>query len=301
MKPILYTVVFLVIFGCSPLKKDETATDSTQNIATDTVAAEETASPSGEETSSSSAEEPFQFSYTAETGEPFSGITENFPKFSMATLTNDSLELEITYRMGKLLQAYDTIQYTKVTSSYSWERPYCFQGQEGPCEMSVEKEEGTQTWYFDRNNQLRGFSSIKEGFSPSILYLFYNDSLVGIRERIEDGTDAGTFIDLLQMVASSCPRCGMAASTFQGEINGDLKYLNENDLAAKQKEFYESMPELISLLKAGRKKAIEDGDDFVFSVNRTKEGNEKEKSKAITYPVEFRVTKSLYPNYISKQ
>jgi hypothetical protein len=299
MKPILYFLVFLVALSCTPGKNNETAIDSTQKEVTDTVATqiEETAT-------SSSTDESVQSSSAMETTEPFSGTTNNFPEMSMATLTSDSLEVEVNNRIGQLLQVYDTMQYATVRSSYSWERPYCYQGQEGPCTMSVEKEEETKTWFFDRSNQLRGFSIKLEGTSTatkSILYLLSNDSLIAISEDVFEGTDAGVFVDQLRMLASSCPRCGMRASTFEGTLNGEVKYFNEKDLVTKQKEFYDTMPELIAILKAGRKKAKEDDFDFIFSVNRTKEGNAKEKSKAINYPLEFRVTKSLYPNYISKQ
>ncbi|MBI3219415.1 MAG: hypothetical protein HYZ44_07875 [Bacteroidetes bacterium] len=298
MKLTAYSLIFLVILCCAPGKDNEAATDSTLTITTDTVVTQ------AGENSAPSAEEPVQYSSIEETVEPFLGITNNFPEFSMATLTSDSLELEVNNRIGQLLQAYDTMQYATVTSSYSWERPYCYQGQEGPCTMSVEKEEETKTWFFDRANQLRGFSSKLEGTSTatkSILYLFSNDELIAISEHVVDGSDAGVFVDQMRMLASSCPRCGMRASTFEGMLNGDVQYLNEKDLVTKQKEFYDTMPELIATLKAGRKNAKEDGDDFIFTVNRTEEGKAEQKSKAITYSVEFRVTKDLYPYYISKQ
>lgn len=292
MKPILYILLFSIISSCGPDKKKEKAVDSTQSKVATQI--EETAT-------SSSIDESFKSS-TAE--ELFSGTSNNFPEFSLATLTSDSLELKINNQMAELIQAYDTLHYQKITSSYAWERPHCYQGQEGPCTMSVEKEEETKTWFFDRSNQLRGFSIKLEGTSTaakSILCLFSNDSLIAISEDVFEGTDAGAFVDHLRMLASSCPRCGMEASTFEGALNGDVKYFSEKDLVTKQKEFNESMPELISILKAGRKKAKEDGDDFVFSINRTEKGKAEEKSKAITYPVEFRVNQNLYPNYISKQ
>jgi len=299
MNKIYYVSFLLVTLSCSPVKNNETAAESTQTIASDSAATQ------FEEMSNiQSTDESVQSSSKGETEEPFSGITNNFPEMSMTTLTSDSLEVEINNRMGKLLQAYDTMQYATVTSSYSWERPYCYPSQDGPCIMGVETESETKKWFFDQFNQLRGYSIISEGNETtpsSILYLFSNESLIALSEYRVDDSDAGTFVDQVRALASSCPRCGMAASTFVGQLNGEVKYLNENDLAAKQQEFYESMPELISILKAGRKKAKEDGDDFVFSVNRTKAGNTEEKSKAITYPVEYRVTKDLYPNFISKQ
>lgn len=122
--------------------------------------------------------------------------------------------------------------------------------------MSVEKKEETKTWFFDRANQLSGFSIKLEGTSmaaKSILYLFSNDSLIAVSEHSVDGTDAGVFVDQLRMLASSCPRCGISASTFEGSLNGEVRYLNVTDLATKQKEFNELMPGLISILKAGRK------------------------------------------------
>lgn len=298
MKSITYFLLFLIIISCAPGKKNETATDSTQIIATDTLVTQV------EENSTPSTEESIQYSSTEKTEEPFSGITNNFPEFSMTTLTSNTLEVEVNNRIGQLLQAYDTLQYATVTSRYSWERPYCYQGQEGPCTMSVEKQEETKTWFFDQSNQLRGFSQKLEGTSTatkSNLYLFSNDELIAISEYLVDGTDAGVLVDQMRMLALSCPRCGMRASTFEGMLNGDVQYLNEKDLVTKQKEFYSTIPELIAILKAGRKKAKEEDNDFVFSINRTEEGNADQKSKAITYPVEFRVTKDLYPNFISKQ
>jgi hypothetical protein len=127
--------------------------------------------------------------------------------------------------------------------------------------------------------------------------LFSNDSLIAVSEQ-QEYLDDGNVITHLTILALQCPQCGLATTNNGG---GQVNYLNEKDLATTQNEFNDSMPELISILKAGRKKAMEDGDDFVFSVNRTEEGNADEKSKTITYPVEFRVTKNLYPNYISKQ
>lgn len=286
--PILFIYILL---SCSTAKKDNVMADSTQ-LVTDTIT-----QYTSEVISETPAEDD---NYVAES---FSGITDNFPEFSMTPLSNDSLEVEINNQMGQLLQDYDTIQFNTVMSSYSWERPYCYQGQEGPCTMSVEMEEETKRWFFDRNNQLRGFSIKSEGTSiaaKSILYLLSNDELVAISEQTVDGTDAGVFVDQLRMLASSCPRCGIGASTFEGSLNGEVRYLTETDLAANQQEFNASMIELINILKAGRKNATADDFDFTFTIQQIKEGNEQEKSKAITYPVTFTVSKELYA-YILKQ
>lgn len=273
MKPILYSLIFLIMLSCSPTKNNETASDSTQNILTDNVATQI------EESSTSSS--------TVETAELLSGITK------------DSLVAEMNNRMAELAQAYDTMQYAMIKSSYSWERPYCYPSQDGPCIMAVETEEETKKWFFDRANQLKGYSylmkSVSDEVTKSFLYLFTNDSLIAVREQ-EVNTSTGGFTSQVTILAAECPLCGITAIEY-----GDASYINEKELAAKQQEFYESMPELISILKAGQKKVKEDGDEFVFSINRTKEGEANEKSKTITYPVEFRVTKDLYPKYISKQ
>ena len=300
VKLIVYSLLFLFIISCTPSKNSETATESTLKGIADTVETQV------EESSTPLAEELVPYSATDETVSSFSGITQNFPEVSLAVLTNDSLEIQINNRMAELIQAYDTLDYQKITASYVWERPYCSQGQEGPCTMTVEKAEETKTWFFDRNHQLRVFSkqykiNTSGNYEQSTLYLFSGDSMIAIHENTEDGTDAGLLIDQLRIVQSSCPKCGMSASNFEGSINGGVSYLNENDLNNKEREFYQSMPELISILKAGRKKATEDGDDFIFTVNRTEEGKAEEKSKAITFPVTFRVTQNLYPYFISKQ
>ena len=293
MKPTLYSLLFLILLSCAPGKNNETAADSTQNIVADTIATQV------EETPPSSMNESVQSLSTVEPSEPFSGITNNFPEVSMAVLTNDSLEVRINNRMAELIQVYDTMLYATVTSSYSWERAYCYPSQDGPCIMGVETEEETKKWFFDRANQLKGYSylmkSVSDEVTKSFLYLFSNDSLIAVREQ-EVNTSTGGFTSQVTILAAECPLCGITAIKY-----GDASYINEKELAAKQQEFYESMPELISILKAGRKKAKEDDVDFVFSINRTKEGDADEKSEAIKYSVEFRVTKSLYDNYISKQ
>jgi hypothetical protein len=310
MNKIYYLSLLLITLSCSPTKNNETAVDSTQNIVTDTVATqiEETATPS-------STDESVQPSSTVETEEPFSGITNQFPQIFMATLTSDSLEVEINNRMGKLIQAYDTMQYARIMSSYKWERPYCLPAQEGPCTMSVDNQEETKTWFFDRANQLRAFSRQYDSdtygsYTLSTLYLLSGDSLIATNEFDFDENDAVSLASQARMFAPSCPRCGIVASAFASliegtmaysSLNGEVRYLNEKDLASRQADFNESMSELISILKDGLKKAKKEGDDLVFRVNRTKEGDPEHNSKAITYPVEFRVTKSLYRNYISKK
>jgi hypothetical protein len=310
MSKIFCLSILIIAFSCTSSKTNETTADSTQNQVTDVLAiqSEKTVSPS-------SVNESVQVSSTVETEEPFSGITNQFPQFFMATLTTDSLEVEINKRMGKLIQAYDTVQYARITSSYKWERPYCLPSQDGPCAMSVDNQGETKTWFFDRANQLRAFSRQYESdtygsYTLSILYLLSGDSLIATSEFDFDQNDAVSIAGQARMFAPSCPRCGIAASAhgdrIYGEmsyngLNGEASYLNEKDLANKQKEFNEAMSELISILKDGLKKAKEEGDDLVFSINRTKEGDAEHKAKAITYPVEFRVTKSLYPNYISRK
>ncbi len=299
MKKIYQLLLLIIALSCKPAKDNETSLDSSQNNFTDSLTTQiretSTSSPMGESAQPSS---------TVEIEEPFSGITNNFPEFSMATLTYDSLELEINNRMGKLIQLYDTIEFTMITSRYSWERAFYAQAQDGPGTMSTETESETKKWFFDKSNQLKAYTVEFEMDSDypskkSILYLFSNDSLIAISEQAVDDSEV-TVTYHTRIVASQCPSCGVAAIGGHRE-GGEIRYLNEKDLAIKQKEFSESMPELISQLKTGRKKAKEDNDDFIFTVNRTEEGNTDQKSKAITYPVEFRVSKSLYPNYISKQ
>jgi hypothetical protein len=294
MKTSLYFLLVFIMVSCSPSKKNEaSAIDSTQNVV-DTVnqIPEESAVLQEEESPAS------------EEKELFSGHTNNFPNYSVDALTNDSLEAEINNRIGELLQVYDTMQYAKITSSYSWERPYYARGQEGEVFLTTETEGETKTWFFDRSNQLRGFSSEFNAdsdypYTKSILYLFSNDSLIAISEYRVDASEV-TVVDHVRVLASQCPRCGISSRAGYQE-NEEVSYLSEKELAVKQQEFYESIPALIQILKTGRKTATKDDYDFTFSINRTKEGNEEDKSKAITYPVTFTVTKELYPNYILKQ
>ncbi len=273
MKSILCCLFLLIFLSCAPGKNNETVADSTQTIVADTVTTQ--------------IEESSTFSSTVETAELLSGTTK------------DSLVAEMNNRMTELAQAYDTMQYATVTSNYFWGRPYCYPSQDGPCIDGTETEEETKKWFFDRFNKLRSYSLTMKSSSNettmSFLYLFSNDSLIAVRERKVDNSEGGV-TSQVTILSAKCPRCGITAIEY-----GDASYINEKELAAKQQEFYESMPELIGILKAGRKEAKEDDADFIFSIYRTNEGDADEKSEATTYPVEFRVTKSLYPNYISKQ
>jgi hypothetical protein len=274
VKPTLFNLLFLMTLSCTPVKNNETVADSTQNIVKDS-----TASQIEETSTSSSIDESIQSSSIDETSEPFSGITNNFPEFSMAVLTNDSLEVEINNRMGQLLQVYDTMQYATVMSSYSWERPHYVPAQDGEGSMDTEREGEKKTWFFDRFNRLKGYSmSLANDFTrKSVVYLFSNDSLIAVSEQ-QEYLDEGNVIEHLTILASQCPNCGLATTNNGG---GQVNYLNEKDLAFTQNEFNDSMTELINILKAGRKKAMEDGDDFVFSVNRTKEGDEDESQRQL--------------------
>ncbi len=142
-----------IVIGCSNIKneKDTYAPDTilqTQNVAL--------ALP--EEKTEELPPDP-----TPEETESFSGLTDNFPDFTLYTLSNDSLEAEITNGMAKLLQIYDTMHYAKITSSYGWERPCYVPAQDGEGYMSVETEEETKKWFFDRDNKLRAFSIISDG------------------------------------------------------------------------------------------------------------------------------------------
>jgi len=231
--------------------------------------------------------------------QPFDGLTNNFPDFLMDTFTNDSLESKLTMRMGHLLEVYDTMSYATITSSYYWERPYYVQGQDGPGQMSTETEEEKKTWFFDRSNQLRGYSmtmkSTGNETTKSALYLFSNDSLIAVREQEEYLGDGG-FARNITILALQCPRCGLITTEYEGAKD----YIDEKGLVSKQQEFYESMPELIQLLKDGRKNATQDDYDLTFVIDRKKGGDTEDKTKTITYPVTFTVTKELYPNYILK-
>jgi hypothetical protein len=103
-----------------------------------------------------------------------------------------------------------------------------------------------------------------------------------------------------RMIATRCPACGVSSQAGHIE-NGEVKYLDSTAFVTRQKKFSESMSELIKILKAGRKNATADDFDFTFIIQRTKEGNQEDRSKAISFPVTFTVSKELYTNYILKQ
>lgn len=287
---ICYGAFLIMALSCSPSKSNETVTDSTLNevVNNQETPLQESVPPASND----------------ETLEPPSGISNNFPDFSTTMLTDDSLEAVVNNRMASLIQVYDTIQYTTIKSTYSWERPYYAQAQDGEGTMAMETEEETKTWFFDRSYQLRAVSTeFNAGpdypITISTLYLFSNDSLIAVSEHKVDESEV-TVTSQITMVASQCPRCGTEAINGHKE-NGEVNYLIKNNLLTKQKEFYETMPELIRILKAGRKNAKVDANDFSFSINRTKEENKSDKSQAITYPVKFTIAKDLYSNYISKR
>jgi len=285
-----HAIIFVcIIIGCSTVKKEDGVADSTQ-FATDT-STQYTSEVLQEETP------------TDYEPEPFSGQTENFPKFFIEPLTTDSIEAEITSQLATLIHAYDTIQYFKIVSNYSWERERLYQGQEGEGSMGTEIESETNTWFFDKSFQLKAFSAEFNTepvypFTKTILYLFSNDSLLAVSEYWLS-EDEVTVSGYDRLIVTRCPACGISSQAGHTE-NGEVKYLDSTAVVTRQNAFNESMSELIKTLKAGRKNAASDDFDFMFTIQRAKEGNVQDKSKAIKYPVTFTVSKELYPNYILK-
>ncbi|HOX81523.1 MAG TPA: hypothetical protein PLJ60_05130 [Chryseolinea sp.] len=292
MKSKLSVLFILVGLSCTSPKNDETSSsDSTQTIS-DTLIIDEVVN-----------EMPQRELPISNEPLPFDGLTDNFPNFSLEALTEDSLEAEINTQLIELIQAYDTIQYFKVISNYTWERERLYQGQEGEGSMGTETESETKTWFFDKSFQLKAFSAEFNTepvypFTKTILYLFSNDSMLAVSEYWLS-EDEVTVTGYDRMIRARCPACGVSSQAGHRE-NGEVKYLDSTAFVTRQKEFNESMSELLKTLKAGRKNATADDFDFTFTIQRTKEGNAQENSKTIKYPVTFTVSKELYPNYILK-
>lgn len=235
--------------------------------------------------------------------EGVSGLTNNFPEFYTNLYTNDSLEAEATNRMIDLLQTYDTIPYSFIISNYLWTRPCYYQGQEGERTQGIESRQETQTWFFDRNHQLKGFSreTRQEGNATrieSVIGLFSNDKLVAFSEQTVDDF-AIELIGQQRMLASLCPQCGTAAEYGAGP-EGTVRYLSEKDFSTRDRDFNEALAKLISLLKDNR--MDHDSDyilDYIFTINQTAEGDPDLQSEDITYPIRLRVEKELFTHLVS--
>lgn len=245
-----------------------------------------------------------QYQPPTEEDVPFSGITDNFPEFVIDT-PSDSLETSINNGVSEILQAYDTIQYLRIASSYSWTQSITSHGQEGEQTFVIdETKEETRLWLFDRTFKLRGFTKevkYNEEYGTrkeSAIYLFSNDALIAVSERTVDSYEVEE-ITVVRILASQFPRGGFMRHG-QSE-NATVSYLTKEDLTSREKDFFESLSELIATLKTGRKNAAEDDTYFQFEVNRTQEAIADKKADAVTYPVSFMVEKDLYPNYISLQ
>ena len=85
MKSLLYSLLFLIVLSCAPVKKEESATDSTL-VATDTAPG-----------------------YTPPVYQP--GPARSFPSFSSYAVTENELEVSIADALTELLNQYDTAKY----------------------------------------------------------------------------------------------------------------------------------------------------------------------------------------------
>ena len=309
MKRLYFASLIIMILGCSQTT-GHLETESTNVVVDSSMVSTDYR----EESSGTSSYESNEYVEEEEEG-PFLGDTENFPYISLTSLSDDTVEWDVNGKLVELIQAYDTLQYHRITSSYSWTRTYCAPAQEGPCDMATERAEEQKIWFFDQENQLRAYYRAYNintygSYEQAFHYFFSStNGLIGVSEFSFDQNDAVSIADVIRLSAASCPQCGVRASAF-GEhmdgqmsysgLNGEVRYLQDEELTSRQSAFDESMAELITILKSVKGKTKKDGTDLMFSINQVEEGDEGKKSDEVTYTVEFTVDKDLYSYLVSQ-
>ncbi|HRI80012.1 MAG TPA: hypothetical protein PLR06_10800, partial [Cyclobacteriaceae bacterium] len=165
-----------------------------------------------------------------------------------------------------------------------------------------ETEEETRVWYFDQGYQFRAYSSEFKNdsgypFSKLLLYLFSNDSLTAAYQRVVDDGEV-TVVQETKMHKPLGERCGISI-TYGASAAPGINYLTQADLESKRLASAQALEEVVAFLKANRKKARTEEDDLIFRMKHTKEGNAEDKSKTISYEVEFRMARGLYDGYVA--
>ncbi|CAN5371270.1 hypothetical protein BH09BAC3_BH09BAC3_12710 [soil metagenome] len=289
MKTTLACVLAIAILSCSSPKKEESSSTDSTAVAQDSPnQIEDQSTTQQDETSQEASNEP----------EAFTGESNNFPPFRLTPLSTDSAEINLIKDMVKMIQAYDTIEYYQITSSYRWERQHSIPSQDGDDRIDTETEEESKTWFFDSNYQLKGYSMSKDydDGTTQRLYLFSNDSLKFFHEEQNEKSDV-SFLQLTRMLASHCPNCGVVSSDEQTTVST----LTEKELAAEFNEFNEALKKLIGFIKAQRKKAKEEDKYLVFSTMQIEPADPDHKAEPAAYQESIYVAKELYTNYVMKK
>lgn len=216
--------VLFIVVGCnSSASKNETRADST---IVQPVSTSDTSSPSS----------PPQ--------------VNNFPEYSSELLTDDPLEAEVTAGIDELIAANNNLNFLTFQSYYLREREY-----EGEYDKVIEKEEVTETWFFDLSFKLRAYSKIyyRDGEgrnTKTMIHLFSNDTLVAMTERWDLDNQIG-MTHYSKILASKCPKCGVDVSREaggSGEVKGYTKVFegyttNFSELTGEREEEWKNARE----------------------------------------------------------
>lgn len=280
MKKGNYFLVLLIItvLGCSSGTKTESMSDS------NAVFVPETTYP---------AEQPPKQIQNQALVSPFS----NFLNYS-SSLSTDPFESEITFDLEELMASYNNFQFWKVESYYNRERDY-----EGEYGDQTETEEVTETWYFDKSNKLKAFSSnyyrSGEGRDTKMLIcLFSNDSLIALSDYWDEDGQIGMRYHT-KILKSSCPECGTDSFSEAGGGDGVRKYLTEIDRVAYEAKYFTTLTGLIGSIGKEWDNATETPDGYSFTLAHDQDSDIATEWKA--YSQQFTISKELYNPYVSRR
>ncbi len=272
-------LLLIIAFSCSPNTKTEQVSDST-SVQTEVASTYvQTQAPTQD----------------ASPARPVS----NFPAFSEDALSVDPTESEIMFDLKQLIAEYDNQQYGTIESYYSRQRDY-----EGEYGAETETEEVTETWFFNESNQLRAFTrkyfrSGEGRDTKTLICLFSNDSLIALSDYWDEDGQIGMAYHT-KLLRSKCPNCGMDTNREAGDnsMGGVKKYLNENDLAERESEFFTTLPKVINSIGKEWNNATESANGFVATLQHDQWSDRPSEGKE--YSQTYTISKELYNAYASR-
>lgn len=284
-----------MVVSCTPVKNNETATDSTQKEVTDTLATqiEETAtSPSIDESvQSSSIDETVEFSPTVETAETFSGTNNKFPAYSGEVFTKDSLEDVTTKALVELLKQYDLHTLASVNSNHVVTYKV---GNDGDDSTVDGKTTESKTWYYSSNGQLSAYTLTSESEAydrvddkKTINYLFVNGQLAAVYSYHLSIAQI-YFLDREKIMVSQCPDCGVKI-TDEGSAP-TLSKINQADVVQLTDEFFKEYDELLKDLKSSTNQKLV-GDRYFLKKQKTWDDQ-------VVYTIKYDIDQTLYDRLV---
>jgi hypothetical protein len=188
----------------------------------------------------------------------------NFPEYNYeSTLSDDQREKEITEAVDELVYKLNSLSLLRFSSYFKKQRDY--NGDYGDVSESTEE---TETWFFDRNYKLRGYSKKYyrdgEGRDTRVTVIIYQgDSIVAVSEyRVDDGQIGVTYH--AKMLASKCPECGIKTEK-EADSEGNVRAILTRENFTDYQPEYTKITSLADAINMD--KAVSSDDVYTFSEN----------------------------------